>query len=340
MWVDERDGNPELYYKYRLINLLPELQPISARQTNENQSLTIQLNASDPENDTLTFSTNAASILPSLFLFNTTSGLFIWTPTFRDAGVYRVTFSVSDGINTDSETINITVNDVNLAPELQPIPLQSLTESQSLTVRLNATDFDSDPLTFSTDAGTILPSNFTFDGQTGAFRWQTTYTDYGTYNVTFAVSDGQLEDREIATINVRDAQLSNLLAVGAPVLGNTVRLILSDRTAANQPYVLVLSTEAEPPILLPDGRAIGLQPNMVFATSLFVPTLVGLRDSVGIFNTLGNALATWTVPNVQELINQNVYLAFVSLDTVQPGTRSIISISPVVAMTIVNMTQP
>ena len=130
--------------------------------------------------------------------------------------------------------------------------------------------------------------------------------------------------------------MSNIVVLGTPAIGNTITFALSDRTAQNQLYALALSTDINPPLVLPDGRVFGLTPNSVFTASLFWPSLLGLRDSYGLFNSGGNALASWTVPNVPELVGLTVYAGFVSLDTLQPGTRSIISISPVAAMRIVS----
>jgi len=53
-------------------------------------------------------------VLPSAFAFDSSSGLFNWTPTFYDSGEYIVTFNVTDGELWDSETITITVINVEL----------------------------------------------------------------------------------------------------------------------------------------------------------------------------------------------------------------------------------
>ncbi|MFC1564985.1 beta-propeller fold lactonase family protein [candidate division KSB1 bacterium] len=46
--------------------------------------------------------------------FNENSGKFSWDPSFLEAGTYTITFYVTDGVITLSETITITVSDVNL----------------------------------------------------------------------------------------------------------------------------------------------------------------------------------------------------------------------------------
>jgi len=94
----------------------PILSPIGNQTAPENQTLTIQLQATDPNlNDTLTFLTNAQTTLPSASFLNSTSGLFTWTPNFNEQGFYQTTFYVTDGQFIDYETINIQVIDINFA---------------------------------------------------------------------------------------------------------------------------------------------------------------------------------------------------------------------------------
>ncbi|MEK6811598.1 MAG: Ig domain-containing protein [Nanoarchaeota archaeon] len=94
----------------------PILSSIGNQTAPENQTLTIQLQATDPNlNDTLTFLTNAQTTLPSYSFLNSTSGLFTWTPNFNEQGFYQATFYVTDGQFIDYETVNIHVLDVNFA---------------------------------------------------------------------------------------------------------------------------------------------------------------------------------------------------------------------------------
>jgi hypothetical protein len=83
-------------------NHAPIFNPIGNKTAVAGQSLTITLGASDTDGDTLTYTTGA---LPagSSFLNNS----FYWTSPV--AGTYPLTFSVSDGKLSDSETITLTV---------------------------------------------------------------------------------------------------------------------------------------------------------------------------------------------------------------------------------------
>jgi len=100
----------------------PILYPVEDRTVKENERLFIKLNATDPNNDSMTFGLNASG-LPidsiSSLNFNSNSGEFFWTPTFNDSGNYSITFNVTDGNYTDSETINIMVLNTNRPPCLK-----------------------------------------------------------------------------------------------------------------------------------------------------------------------------------------------------------------------------
>jgi len=79
---------------------------IAGQTFKEGTEFSIQLQASDPESDSLTYS---ASPLPQGASFNTGTGLFTWTPTHTQGGDYSIRFSVSDGIFEDFQVVTIRV---------------------------------------------------------------------------------------------------------------------------------------------------------------------------------------------------------------------------------------
>ena len=91
------------------VNDAPILDPIGNKEINEGQLLTIDVNAFDEEGNTLTYYTSA-----NFGTFNQNTGVFEWRPSYEDAGIYSIKFNVSDNYLWDSETINITVNNVSL----------------------------------------------------------------------------------------------------------------------------------------------------------------------------------------------------------------------------------
>lgn len=106
-------------------NRPPELNSIGNKIVYETEQLSIQLTATDPDENILTYGTNANGILPSAFSFDANTGLFQWTPQLGDFGTYEVTFSVTDSQLSDEETITITVNELPLnSPSQEPSPIK------------------------------------------------------------------------------------------------------------------------------------------------------------------------------------------------------------------------
>jgi len=90
----------------------------------------------------------------------------------------------------------------NHSPVLTTIGNKSVDESSNLTFTLSAADEDNDPLTFS---ASTLPSGSTFNASTKRFSWTPTYSQSGTYLVTFTVRDNYGGSAsETVTITVND----------------------------------------------------------------------------------------------------------------------------------------
>ena len=188
-------------------NIAPDLNPIGNKKLQVNTTLLIDLNATDPDNDTLTFSKNV-----SFGSLNSVTGLFTWTPT--TTGNFSINFSVTDNLIQDSEIINIEVIPIqNYPPKLDPIGDRTLFVNTSLLIDVNATDTESDPLTFGTNS-----TDGTFNTVTGIFTWTPNST--GIFWVTFNVTDNNATDNESIRIIVRS--LVNAGAYPRIVIGNTI----------------------------------------------------------------------------------------------------------------------
>jgi len=180
-------------------NYAPILNTISSKSTNENQAITFTISATDPNNDPLTYSVQNR---PSGASFNAATRTFSWTPSYAQSGTYNVTFIVSDSKLTDTETITITVINVNRAPTLTSIGSKIVTAGNNLQFTVSATDQDGDTLTYSSQN---LPSGAAFNSLTRTFSWTPSLNQAGSYNLTFRVSDGSLSDSETITITVESA---------------------------------------------------------------------------------------------------------------------------------------
>jgi hypothetical protein len=166
-------------------NGAPILTLIDNKIIDEGSTLTFSISSTDPDGDTLTYSTSS---LPNGATFNATTRTFSWTPTYTQSGTYLATFSANDGHGgIDSKTITITVNNVNRSPMLNSIGNKSVDENMIITFIISATDPDGDTLTYSASS---LPNGAIFNPSTRTFLWIPTYSQSGFYPVTFFANDG------------------------------------------------------------------------------------------------------------------------------------------------------
>jgi hypothetical protein len=193
------------------VNAPPVLATIGNRSVDENAALSFTLSATDMDGDTLSYT---ASNLPTGAAFDAGSATFSWTPDYDQAGAHTaVVFTVTDsGLPnlSDSETITITVNNVNRAPVLGPIGDRTVDEASPLSFTVAASDGDGDALTYS---ASNLPAGASFDAGTRVFSWTPGYDQAGTFAaVVFTVSDGNASDAESVTITVNDVNAPPVLA--------------------------------------------------------------------------------------------------------------------------------
>jgi uncharacterized repeat protein (TIGR01451 family) len=197
-------------------NSAPVLAAIGAKSVNELSLLSFTATATDADvpPQTLTFSLDAGAPTGASI---STGGAFTWTPTeAQGPGSYPVTIRVSDGALDDFETITITVNEVNLAPQVTGVPTSATIDELSLySFDADATDGDvpAQTLTFSLVGE---PSGATINGSTGAFSWTPTEAQGpGTYPFSVRVSDGVTHTDAPITITVNEVNVPPTLT-GVP----------------------------------------------------------------------------------------------------------------------------
>jgi hypothetical protein len=211
-------GDYEVWFA-RTTNQAPVLESIGDQSVDEGSNLSFTVSGSDADGDTLTYS---AVGLPTGATLDPATGDFSWTPGYNQAGTHDVTFQVSDGTDTASETITITVWNVNRAPVLGSIGDRSVDENASLSFTVTASDPDGDPLIVSASP---LPEGASFDPATGAFSWTPTYDQAGAYQVTFEAGDGVDTVWETITINVWNVNRAPVLdAIGPKSVDENVNL--------------------------------------------------------------------------------------------------------------------
>ncbi len=201
----------------RVCNRAPVLDPIGNKQVDEGVLLQFVVSGSDPDGDVLSFS---ASNLPSGASFDASSRAFSWTPGVDQAGSQQVSFSVSDGVLSDSETITITVGNVNRAPVLDPIGNKQVDEGVLLQFVVSGSDPDGDALAFSAFSAPMfpLPSGASFDASSRTFSWTPGLDQAGSYQITFFVSDATLSDLETITITVGNVNQPPRITTSPPTV--------------------------------------------------------------------------------------------------------------------------
>lgn len=185
------------------VNRPPVMSAIPSQTIDENQRLSFTINVSDPDKEDLNRLTVKAEGAPLGAVFTPMNRTFTWTPTFEQAGEYKVTFTVTDAAGlSDTKTATITVNNVNRKPTLAIIQNQRTSENKPLSLSLSATDPDKDDaanLTFSAEG---LPEGATLSND-GKFAWTPNFDQAGTYTITFKAKDqGGMDDSKTITVIV------------------------------------------------------------------------------------------------------------------------------------------
>jgi PKD repeat protein len=273
------------------VNLAPVLDPIGPQVTAEGSHLEFVVTSSDFDNDSLILT---AEGLPANSAFTDSGnghGLLTFDPDSTQAGVYPVRFIVSDGTLADTELVDITVNQVNIAPVLDPIGPQVVNEGSHLEFVVTSSDFDNDSLILTAED---LPANaaFTDSGNGhGSFTFDPDYTQAGIYNVIFIASDGSLSDSEVVSITVNDVNRAPIADAGPDQLNVEADSLVSlDGSSSYDPDGDSIgyhwSQVSGPSVTLSDSNAIvptftpGVKGNYEFELLVDDGALLSLPDTV------------------------------------------------------------
>ncbi len=199
-------------------NSPPSLSVIGNRSLSEDGSLNVALSATDADADSLTYSLGANSAALGASISGTTLSI---NPTADFNGSGTLVVNVTDGEDTDSETITVTVTPVNDTPVLASIGNQTVNEESSTSITLSASDVDGDSLTYQLDSATAA-LGATVSGNTLSINPTTDFTGSG--SVTVSVSDGSLSDSETFTVTVNNIN-------DAPVLSAVSDLTIPEDTS-------------------------------------------------------------------------------------------------------------
>ena len=187
------------------VNRPPQFETIPVQNGAENQDLTIELQAVDPDKEDSGQLTFSATDLPEGASLDASSGSITWKPGFEQSGSYQVAVEVKDPLGESaSTTLNIEIRHVNRAPELTNVSNLQFTEDTNAQFSLpEGSDLDAE------DTGKLiysvedLPKGATFNPADRSISWQPTFDQAGEYQFTFIVKDPDgLSASEIVKISV------------------------------------------------------------------------------------------------------------------------------------------
>ncbi|SFM85390.1 PGF-pre-PGF domain-containing protein [Methanolobus profundi] len=182
------------------VNRAPVLYSVSDVSVPENTPVTIQLNGFDADGDDITYSVGS---LPAGAVFDENTGLFQWSEP-GSAAKYVLTFSVSDGIGSDSFTSMIVIDNSNSAPVMDSIGSQSIDENSELSFEITAADDKTKKLSFSFPDGFPSDPTVTMGSNSIQISWIPSYEEAGSYKTEFKVSDGTYSTYQVVDIVVND----------------------------------------------------------------------------------------------------------------------------------------
>jgi hypothetical protein len=201
------------------INIAPDAIIDEKLSTTEDTAIIIDVlhNDIDANGDILTIV--SATVVESQGKVEIVDNKLLFTPKNNYNGEAEITYTISDGVLTDTTTATVTVSAVNDAP-IATNDVATTKENEAVTIDVLANDMDVDG-----DILTITKANST-DGTAVIVDGKIVFTPsenfVGTANITYTISDrttGGLTSLAIASVNVVSSNHAptDLLVAGASV---------------------------------------------------------------------------------------------------------------------------
>jgi hypothetical protein len=207
------------------VNRDPVIAPVKDQSLRQDRDFILQVNASDPDGDSLNWSID--NPLFNISSISNRSAQISFLPTNEDVGVHRANITVQDPMNrSDTRRINFTVNNVNDPPVLTKIPSLSATQYKELRYQAEASDPDlkwGDLLTFSDNTDL-----FDIDAKTGEFYFTPIEEQVGKYSIKITVMDiegaSETASFTITVANVNDPPTIEMLPLQFALQGRLFQL--------------------------------------------------------------------------------------------------------------------
>ena len=168
----------------------------------ENNTAIGSVTATDADGDSLTYSISGSEIsISGIGQIN-----FVSVPDYETKTSYTAIVTVSDGTNSATQSITVTITDVdetdpNESPTISSSSTFSVAENQTSIGSISASDADGDSLTFIISGSEINISSL----GVLTFASAPNYETKNSYTATVTVSDGTVSITQNITVNITDA---------------------------------------------------------------------------------------------------------------------------------------
>ncbi|MEQ8677656.1 MAG: tandem-95 repeat protein [Aggregatilineales bacterium] len=222
----------------------PNTPPVAnddSATTDENQAVTIDvlINDTDADGDTLSVTGTTTPTNGSVII--NPDNTLTYTPDTDFFGTDSFDYTLSDGNDTNTATVTVTVNEV-IAPNNPPVATDdsaTTDENQAVTIAVLTNDSDADGDTLSV-TGTTSPGNGSVSINPDNTLTYTPDTDFfGTDSFDYTISDG--EDTDSATVTVT---VNEVIALNTPPVANDDSAV-TDENQAVTIDVLTNDTDAD-----------------------------------------------------------------------------------------------
>ena len=185
----------------------------------ESNQYSYQLEAKDPDGDSLTY---LLTLSPEGMSINSENGLIIWTPTNDQAGIHLIIVETSDGKQSDTQSFEIEVINVNNPPQIFsyfPTNLNfEINEGNSIKFEVQAHDIDlNTTLSYKwlLNGKEVSSSSVSGNDSQSSWIYSVGYGDYSQKIVKVLVQDGELQDYVQWNITINDITLPAQPTLGA-----------------------------------------------------------------------------------------------------------------------------
>ena len=187
--IDTTLLDPVLIQVYEAGNQSPIFDSIPLDSVVEGLTLEGIITAHDPDLTPVTITVDSLTTPENFTFVDSGNGIasFVFSPSFSQAGIYDITVIASDGeLQTSVVMTLIAIEAGNQPPVLDTILDYSVIENELLEFTVTASDIDGASPLLSTST---LPGSASFDDLSGLFSWQPTFSDSGSYVITFYATD-------------------------------------------------------------------------------------------------------------------------------------------------------